>query len=598
MYDWAITAKLITGKIKDQLKVVYEPDCASLSLQHAILQRIKNQNNRDILNQNSDDNELDIKDDIKIEYNEMDEIKRILQDINLLQYYKIFMDEGCTTIDDMKGLTKQDLKNDFGIAKFPHRKKIVEAFQNYNNYGDGLKLLNPKIDIDVELNDGDKYILIDIGGGTCDFACHKIEGNCVISELFHPSGGNWGSTNINKKFTYYMDEIFGIESHDSFAIKGKQGQAGYLEVLKKFEKAKIDFGSQYCEDDGKHFEIELPTKCVNYLLREWANSYNEMEGTHIKVDALDASDTMSKLKERLKNKILWMYYNADADQIYKTHKLVDINNITVPSVELEEFAKIKHNNNKYYLSLHYNFWFFLFNDIIDPIIKHFDKLLEINELKDLKYVFLVGGFAESKYFQNYIKGYLKVYENIKIVIPNLPGLCVVDGASKFGLYPNFVKIRRMPKHYGVAIVEKISKISNNISQQYIRRNTIKAGDSQERYVKGIFKSIVKKNETVKFNDEPKTFTARKFGTNTTMVLVEVYSSINDNPLTINDCQPLGTLRVPISRNKKYINIELIFTRTILTVYAYQKDNINTKREIKIDYQNINNQKTSSWWWPF
>eukprot|EP01084_Bolivina_argentea_P259870 438685_1 len=38
---------------------------------------------------------------------------------------------------------------------------------------------------------GDKYILVDSGGGTCDIVCHEVVGEFSVEELHHPSGGPW-----------------------------------------------------------------------------------------------------------------------------------------------------------------------------------------------------------------------------------------------------------------------------------------------------------------------------------------------------------------------------------------------------------------------
>ena len=46
----------------------------------------------------------------------------------------------------------------------------------------------PRIDVDVELNKGDKYMLLDVGGGTVDVACHEIMDEFSIAEVLHPSG--------------------------------------------------------------------------------------------------------------------------------------------------------------------------------------------------------------------------------------------------------------------------------------------------------------------------------------------------------------------------------------------------------------------------
>ena len=46
----------------------------------------------------------------------------------------------------------------------------------------------PQISIDVPFKKGDKYVLLDVGGGTCDVACHEIMGEFAIAEVLHPSG--------------------------------------------------------------------------------------------------------------------------------------------------------------------------------------------------------------------------------------------------------------------------------------------------------------------------------------------------------------------------------------------------------------------------
>eukprot|EP01084_Bolivina_argentea_P221279 374812_1 len=47
---------------------------------------------------------------------------------------------------------------------------------------------------------GDEYILIDAGGGTVDVACHQVLGRFQVKEIFHPSGGKWGSCYIDDQY--------------------------------------------------------------------------------------------------------------------------------------------------------------------------------------------------------------------------------------------------------------------------------------------------------------------------------------------------------------------------------------------------------------
>ena len=54
-----------------------------------------------------------------------------------------------------------------------------------------IKKRNDKKLSDYKFEKGDKYILVDAGGGTVDVACHEILGEFGVKEILHPSGGKW-----------------------------------------------------------------------------------------------------------------------------------------------------------------------------------------------------------------------------------------------------------------------------------------------------------------------------------------------------------------------------------------------------------------------
>eukprot|EP01083_Nonionella_stella_P128873 390634_1 len=58
---------------------------------------------------------------------------------------------------------------------------------------------------------GNKYILVDAGGGTVDIACHEILGDYGVKEILAPSGGPWGSKFIDDQFEALLNEIFGTK---------------------------------------------------------------------------------------------------------------------------------------------------------------------------------------------------------------------------------------------------------------------------------------------------------------------------------------------------------------------------------------------------
>eukprot|EP01084_Bolivina_argentea_P087402 157859_1 len=165
MIQWAIMSGLVEGKrnkhtkevelkIANQMQIVYEPDCASLSLQHAIIRNLN------------------------------------------------------------EGKVKQKSR--------------------------GLKALQPEVSIKVPFKKGDKYILLDVGGGTCDVACHQIIDTFKIVEVLHPSGGKWGASYIDQRFIELLGELFSEKLLNIFQMIEQRGRESYLSFLAHFlNKSKL-----------------------------------------------------------------------------------------------------------------------------------------------------------------------------------------------------------------------------------------------------------------------------------------------------------------------------------------------------------------------
>eukprot|EP01083_Nonionella_stella_P317989 1160195_1 len=370
MVQWATQAGLITGKIPNQLRIVYEPDCASLSIQHAIIRAMKGNTN--------DENEA---------------------------------------------------------QPGSKRKKKLQSLQ-------------PQISINVPFRKGDKYILLDVGGGTCDVACHEVVGEFAIAEVLHPSGGKWGATYIDEKFTKLLSELFSQDLLDIFQMNALKGRQSYLKLLNYFlNEAKISY---YAESDDKvatYHDIQMPSNFVTFVITQFMTDFTE--GT----DTLDVGRGLIKLNSRLQTlskkykKKDVVAAQADAiipanptDEDEGTSNNQDANedkykdrDWMIKIIEADDDDEEEEYDEEYLLSMHNDVWENLFNTIVNPIIKHCKKILTKPQMKDAKYLFLVGGFADSKYFQMKMKNEFSKYRNLSVVIPGLPGLCVVDGASRYGL---------------------------------------------------------------------------------------------------------------------------------------------------------------------
>lgn len=64
---------------------------------------------------------------------------------------------------------------------------------------------------------GDKYFLLDCGGGTVDSIVHEVSSvHGGAGEVDEASGGPWGSQQITKAFELFIAEVVGKETFARF----------------------------------------------------------------------------------------------------------------------------------------------------------------------------------------------------------------------------------------------------------------------------------------------------------------------------------------------------------------------------------------------
>ncbi|XP_017695306.1 PREDICTED: heat shock 70 kDa protein 12B-like, partial [Lepidothrix coronata] len=94
----------------------------------------------------------------------------------------------------------------------------------------------------------------------------------------------------------------------------------------------------------------------------------------------------------------------------------------------------------------------LFQPTITHIIQHIDSLLKKPEVEGVKFLFLVGGFAESPVLQRAVQAAFGA--RCRLIVPQDVGLTILKGAVLFGLDPGVVRVRRSPLTYGVGVLNK------------------------------------------------------------------------------------------------------------------------------------------------
>ncbi|XP_076117723.1 heat shock 70 kDa protein 12A-like isoform X1 [Mytilus galloprovincialis] len=192
---------------------------------------------------------------------------------------------------------------------------------------------------DNALENGTKYIVLDIGGGTVDVTAHEIQRDGTLRELYQATGGCWGGTTIDLEFQILLSTIFGS---DIISKINDEYPNEMIDVLLDFEMKKRSY------EPGVTSHISI--KCPSYLFEV----YEKIHGVSIRED-VKTTCTGKKVKF-VRDKLL-IY--ADTYEGFYTETL-------------------------------------------DKLVNHLRQLLHVETLSDITTLLLVGGFAESKVIKNSI----------------------------------------------------------------------------------------------------------------------------------------------------------------------------------------------------
>lgn len=237
-----------------------------------------------------------------------------------------------------------------------------------------------------------RYMVLDIGGGTVDIAIHKVneEDNTVESDLV-PTGNDWGGTKVNEEFSKLLQRIVDDPQFQNFRKKlGAQADAIISTLIyQDFELRKKHFGDSDTEDD--ELSIVLHHKFIKH--------YTEA--------AIDAGVKA---------------LNDDR---------VDLDEDTL----IIKFSKMKE----------------LFESAVKSIIDCTSSALDKSSI-NIEMVYLVGGFGGCQYIYRVLSDFFKKRDpNIVVVVPKLNKLAVSRGAVIFKQRPDIVKSRRSGAYYGISI---------------------------------------------------------------------------------------------------------------------------------------------------
>ncbi|XP_051655536.1 heat shock 70 kDa protein 12A isoform X2 [Manacus candei] len=364
-----------------------------------------------------------------------------------------------------------------------------------------------------ELEEGDRYIVVDSGGGTVDMTVHQIrlpEGH--LKELYKATGGPYGSLGVDYEFEKLLCKIFGEDFIEQFKIKRP---AAWVDLMIAFESRK----RAAAPDRTNPLNITLPFSFIDY--------YKKFRG-HSVEHALRKSNV--------------------------------------------DFVKW---SSQGMLRMSPDAMNALFKPTIDQIVQHLSEVFDKPEVTNVKFLFLVGGFAESPLLQQAVQSAFG--SRCRVIIPQDVGLTILKGAVLFGLDPAVIKVRRSPLTYGVGVLNRFVEGKHPPEKLLVKDGT--------RWCTDVFDKFISADQSVALGETvTRSYTPAK--PSQLVIVINIYSSEQDNVGFITEAgvKKCGTLRLDLTGtdasvpNRREIKTLMQFGDTEIKAMAID---VATSKSVKV-----------------
>ncbi|XP_058697616.1 heat shock 70 kDa protein 12A [Poecile atricapillus] len=370
-----------------------------------------------------------------------------------------------------------------------------------------------------ELEEGDRYIVVDSGGGTVDMTVHQIrlpEGH--LKELYKATGGPYGSLGVDYEFEKLLCKIFGEDFIEQFKIKRP---AAWVDLMIAFESRK----RAAAPDRTNPLNITLPFSFIDY--------YKKFRG-HSVEHALRKSNV--------------------------------------------DFVKW---SSQGMLRMSPDAMNALFKPTIDQIVQHLSEVFDKPEVTNVKFLFLVGGFAESPLLQQAVQSAFG--SRCRVIIPQDVGLTILKGAVLFGLDPAVIKVRRSPLTYGVGVLNRFVEGKHPPEKLLVKDGT--------RWCTDVFDKFISADQSVALGETvTRSYTPAK--PSQLVIVINIYSSEQDSVSFITEpgVKKCGTLRLDLTGtdasvpNRREIKTLMQFGDTEIKAMAVD---VATSKSVKVGIDFLN-----------
>ncbi|XP_062839620.1 heat shock 70 kDa protein 12B [Anolis carolinensis] len=312
-----------------------------------------------------------------------------------------------------------------------------------------------------EMQTGDRYIVADCGGGTVDLTVHQIEQpQGTLKELHKASGGPYGAVGVDLAFERLLCQIFGADFLSAFKAKRP---AAWVDLTIAFEARKRTAAPHR----SSPLNVSLPFSFIDF--------YRKHRGHNVE----------TALKRSSVNLVKWSSQGM----------------LRMSPEAMNE----------------------LFQPTISQIVQHIAELLGRPEVQGVKFLFLVGGFAESAVLQQAVQSSFGGL--CRVIVPQDVGLTILKGAVLFGLDPTIVRVRRSPLTYGVGVLNKFVEGKHPKEKLLVKEGKHWCTDVLEKFV-SVDQSVAL-GEVVRRSYCPARSGQRK-------IIINVYCCATDDAVYITD----------------------------------------------------------------
>ena len=365
--------------------------------------------------------------------------------------------------------------------------------------------INKEIDRN-SFNEGEYYIVCDLGGGTGDIVAHLVGSNNVLNEIYPSFGGKYGSNEIdNFIFKDIIFKLFGCNDFNTFFFK-------YMERNKGNEE----------ENDKQYF--------YNY----WLDIEN-------KIKDFKESILSEKISNNIKYPIDVSLFQYIFDEGTDINNLVNNYNNTIQ----DKLLKLSVRKDKKYWIIEFPYEI-IYKYILIQANSICQKINKINSEEEIKSIIFVGGYCSNKVLLNLIKS-IGLEKIEKYLIPSNPSLAIMEGAVLFGIEPSKIENRKSKYTLGI-------KVNKKWNDSKCPRKDLKYFNKKlnDWHCKNCFEKFIEINQNIKYKDE---IAVNNLFSEGYIPKIFIYKTEKKNPLFIDEEGVIKIGECKLEINEEYNNID-------------------------------------------